>query len=231
MCSSTFNCRLRLVIATLAIGGGYAADGSAQDGSLLLAPAQSGQSLQLNEGSFLHRELPPEARQREVGKHDILTVLVDWRTLMRSEGDAENRKTASLLGVLSSWIRFDGKSIKAAPQTDGDPRVAGTYNSQYRAESDVELRDTLSFSIAAKVIEIRPNGNLYIEADQEIRNNEEHWRVFLSGEVSRQAIQRDRTVSSKDIAGMHIEKREAGQVRDGYARGWFGKWYDKYKPF
>jgi flagellar L-ring protein precursor FlgH len=203
----------------------------AQDGSLLLSPVQGGPALTAAEGSYLHRELPIESRPRELMKHDIITVLVDWRTLMRSEGDAENRKTSTLLGVLSSWIRFDGKSIKAAPQNDGDPRVAGTYNSQYRAESDVELRDTLTFSIAAEILEIRPNGNLYIEADQEIENNEEHWRVFVSGEISRQAIQRDGTVSSKNIKGMRIVKREAGQVRDGYARGWLGKWYDAYKPF
>jgi flagellar L-ring protein precursor FlgH len=158
-------------------------------------------------------------------------VLVDYRTRMLSEGDAEQRKTSNLTAVLSSWIRFDGKSIKAAPQTDGDPRVAGTYNSQSRAESDVELRDTLSFEIACEIIEIRPNGNLYIEGNQTIRNNEEQWRIFVSGEVRREAIQPDRTVSSRSIVNLNIDKEEVGAVRDGYARGWFSKWYDRYKPF
>jgi flagellar L-ring protein precursor FlgH len=150
---------------------------------------------------------------------------------MLSEGDAENRKTNTLNAVLSSWIRFDGKSIKNAPQNDGDPRVAGTYNSQYRAESDVELRDALTFEIAAEVIEIRPNGNLYVEGNQTIRNNEEEWKIFISGEVAREAIQPDRTVGSKSMAKLDIDMAQAGQVRDGYARGWFNKWYDKWKPF
>jgi flagellar L-ring protein FlgH len=175
--------------------------------------------------------LPPEMRPRELQRHDIITVIVDYRTRMRSEGDAENRKTSSLTAVLSSWIKFDGKSIKAAPQNDGDPRVAGTYNSQYRTESDVETRDALTFEIAAEIIEIRPNGNLYIEGNQEIRNNEEVWRIFIAGEVRREAIQPDRTVSSKSIAKLDIDMEAVGQVRDGYARGWLGKWYDKYKPF
>ena len=150
---------------------------------------------------------------------------------LRSEGDAESRKTSNLTAVLSSWIRFDGKSIKAAPQNDGDPRVAGTYNSQYRAESDVELRDQLTFKIAAQILEIRPNGNLYIEANQHIQNNEEQWRIFLSGEVRREAIMPDRSVNWTAIANGYIGKGEDGQVRDGYARGWFARWYDKYKPF
>jgi flagellar L-ring protein precursor FlgH len=212
-----------------------AAPSAAQDSSLLLtAPVTTqleSQPLSLEEGSFMHRTLPPNARQRELQQHDIITVLVDYRTRMLSEGDAENRKTSSLTAVLSSWIRFDGKSIKAAPQNDGDPRIAGTYNSQYRTESDVELRDSLNFRIAAEIIEVRPNGNLYIEGNQTVQNNEEQWRIFISGEVSREAIQPDRTVSSESIVKLDIRKEEVGQVRDGYARGWFNKWYDKYKPF
>jgi flagellar L-ring protein precursor FlgH len=212
-----------------------AAVARAQDSSLLLAPPQTPadkqQSLSLQAGSFIYRELPANARPRELQQHDIITVIVDYRTRMLSEGDAESRKTNSLNAVLSSWIRFDGKSIKAAPQTDGDPRVAGTYNSQYRAESDVELRDSLTFEIAAEIIEIRPNGNLYVEGNQVIQNNEEEWKIFISGEVAREAIQPDRTVSSKSMAKLQITKGEDGQVRDGYARGWFNRWYDKYKPF
>lgn len=206
-----------------------------QDSSLLLTAPQANpqqtQPLTMQNGSYIYREIPANARPRELQKHDTLVVIVDYRTRMLSEGDAENRKTSSLTAVLSSWVRFDGKNIKAAPQTDGDPRVAGTLNSQYRTESDVELRDTLSFRMAAEIIDIRPNGNLYIEGNQTIRVNEEEWRIFISGEVSRDSIQPDRTVSSEAMVNLEVRKEENGQVRDGYERGWLAKWYDKYKPF
>jgi flagellar L-ring protein precursor FlgH len=208
------------------------ASAEAQDGSLLLHSADGGpQQLSMDSGSYMFRELPPEARPRELKEHDIITVIVDYRTRMLSEGDAEARATKSLTAVLSSWIRFDGKSIQAAPQSHGDPRIAGTYNSQSRTESDVELRDALTFKIGAQIMEIRPNGNLYIEGNTSIQNNEERWRIFVSGEVRREAIQPDRTVSSDAMFGLSIYKKEEGQVRDGYARGWFSRWYDKYKPF
>jgi len=203
----------------------------AQDSSLLLAPSHSAQPLMLEDGSYLHRELPPEARPRELQLHDIVTVIVDYRTLMRSEGDAENRKNSFLTAILTNWIRLDDGALKPALQNDGDPGVSGTYNSQYRAESDVELRDALTFNIAAEIVEIRPNGNLYVEGDINIKNNEEHWRIFLSGEVRRESIQPDRTVMSKSIVHLDITKEETGQVRDGYSRGWLGKLYDKYRPF
>ena len=202
-----------------------------QDSSLMLAPADGAGQVSLKTSSYIYRELPPQSQMRELQQHDIVTVLVNYNTLIRSVGNAQSRKTSTLNAVLSNWLKFDGKSIKLAPQTDGDPAVTGNYNSQYRTQSNIELRDTVTFKVAAEITEIRPNGNLYVEADWNIENNEEHWQGFLSGEVRRESIQPDRTVSSDLMIHLNITKAEQGQVRDGYARGWFSKWYDKYKPF
>ena len=89
----------------------------------------------------------------------------------------------------------------------------------------------MSFKIAAEVIDIRPNGNLYIEADWDVDDNEENWKTFLSGEVSRESIQPDRTVTSESIVRLKIKAKQVGMVRDGYEQGWFSKFYDRYKAF
>lgn len=204
-----------------------------QEGSLLhgAAPVDNGAPLTLQTGSFMYRELPPNARPRQLQVHDIITVIVDYRTRMISEADAQARKTSNLSMVLSDWLRFDGKNIKPAPQSDGDPTIAGTNNSQYRAQSDLENTDSLSFRMAAEIVEVLPNGSLVLEGTSEISNNEEHWQVALTGVVQRESIQPDRTVTSDSIFDLKIVKREMGQVRDGYARGWAGRLWDKYKPF
>lgn len=225
------NRRYLAISLLIAIGLGLTSTVRAQDGSLFLKPAQTPQGLTLKNSSFIYRELPPEARPRELQANDIITVIVDFRSRFLSEGDAENRKTANLTAVLADWIKLDSGSLKPAPQSDGDPTVSGILNSQYRAESDVELRDSLSFRMAAKIVDIRPNGNLVIEGHQTIRNNEERWRISLTGVVRREAIQADRTVSSDSIYDFDVDKEELGQVRDGYARGWLAKWYDRFKPF
>jgi flagellar L-ring protein precursor FlgH len=205
----------------------------AQDASLLLQPPaqKEANQLTLENSSFMYRKLPPEAEHRELRINDLVTVLVDYRSSMLSEGDAEARKTASLNAVLGSWLAFDGKDIFPAPQTRGDPRVNGSLNSQYRAESELELRDTLTFSIAAAVVDIRPNGNLVIEARREISINEEVWIQSLTGVIDRKSIGPDRTVRSDQVHELRIEKRERGFINDSYSRGWLGRWYDKWKPF
>jgi flagellar L-ring protein precursor FlgH len=204
-----------------------------QDASLLLVPprqAEAGGST-LENSSFMYRKLPPEAEQRELAINDIITVLVDYRSSMISEGDAEARRNLSLNAVLADWLAFDGKDIFPAPQERGNPRINGSLQSQYRTESEMELRDALTFRIAAAVVDIRPNGNLVIEARRKIEINEEVWMQSLTGVVRRQSIGPDRTVRSDEVSELSIKKSERGFVNDAYSRGWFTRWYDKWKPF
>lgn len=209
----------------------------AQEGSLLKQPVIGEQGavapsgpLTLENTSFLFQPLPPEA-QRELRENDIITVLVDYRTAMNSDGSAQSRKTANFNAALLDWIGFDGSDIFAAPQTRGDPTIAGQLNSQFRAQSELELNDSLVFKIAATIVDIRPNGNLVIEAHRKVRNNNEVWMQSLTGVVARQFVNPDRTVRSDTIAELSIDKRELGHVRDAYSRGWLNKWYGRFKPF
>lgn len=197
----------------------------ADDGSLLPAGP-----LSLETASFLFQPVPPEA-QREVRKNDKIIVIVDYRTAMYSDGSAQSRKTSNYNAALLDWIGFDGRDIFAAPQSRGDPTIAGRLNSQTRAQTELELEDSLTFKIAATVVDIRPNGDLVIEAHRQVRNNEEVWMQSLRGVVARQFVNPDRTVRSDAIAELAIDKREMGQVRDGTNRGWLSRLYGKYKPF
>lgn len=220
---------LTLFLAAL-LTGAAGGECAAQEGTLLYKSSliREGQApLTLENSSFMYQPLSPEARARELKIEDIITVLVDYRVNMNSEGEAESRKTASMNAVLAEWIGFDGKSIFRGPQTRGDPAIQGSLNSIYRAEGDLTQRDSMTFRIAAKVVDIRPNGNLVIEAHRQISSNDEVWMTSLTGEVSRQSIGPDRVVRSDAITDLRIDKKERGQVRNSYAPGWLGWWWSK----
>jgi len=243
-CTASRSSLLCVLCVAVVVSCGTTSRLRAQDATLPPLPQSQQQSQQpqpqqpqlpvpttLENSSFMYRKLPPEAEFRELQINDIVTVLVDHRSSMISEGDAESRRNLSLNAVLADWLAFDGKDIYPAPQERGNPRINGSLQSQYRTESEMELRDSLTFRIAAAVVDIRPNGNLVIEARKEIRINEEVWMQSLTGVVRRQSIGPDRTVRSDEVAELRIEKRERGFVNDAYTRGWFTRWYDTWKPF
>ena len=86
--------------------------------SLLLAPPldpQQKEPLTLENSSFMYRKLPPEAEQRELQINDIMTVLVDYRSSMMSEGDANasGRRTSTRCSRLVE-VRRQGHHARAA---------------------------------------------------------------------------------------------------------------------
>ena len=205
-------------------------NGWAQDSSLLhRSPRPIQQSpLTIEDCSLMYRRPTPP---KVLKLHDLVTVVVSLNSRMLSEGDAESRKTASINAVLADWIGIDGLALRPDPQSAGDPRVNGSLNSLFRAESDIETRNTLTFTIQSEVVDIRPNGNLVIEARQEVTDNDEVWEKSLTGIIRREDVNPDNTVESDRVADLQVFKRERGNVRDGYRRGWLLKFYNRFNPY
>ena len=175
---------------------------------------------------------PPPVPPKELRLHDLINVRVDVTATMTSQGEVERRKNALYDAVLKDWVHLIGlKALKPDPQTDGDQRARGQLSQLYRAESDLETSEALKFEIAAEIVDIRPNGNIVLEAHQTIHNNNEVWEYSLSGVCSPEDIGPGQVVLSRDVHSLQVDKRERGSVRDGYRRGWFTRWFDQFHPF
>jgi len=182
----------------------------------------------LASSSLTYREILPP---REIKLNDLVTVIVIESSQLISEGEFDGRKNLSLSAVLSDWVELNGLSLKPAPQIDGDPTVDGTYNSQFRANGEIETREALKFNITARVVDIRPNGNLVIEARKRVQLDDEIWENALTGIVRREDVDPRNRITSDAVAELSINRRTVGHVRDSYRRGWLTKWYDRWSPF
>lgn len=191
---------------------------------------QTAGPLRLETGSWTFIPPPPP---QEIRLNDLVYVRVTVGSEMLSEGDSQLRKTGIYAAALRDWVVLDGlRWVKPAPQSDGDQRIQGQLAQNRQAQSYVETKDSLQFDIQARVVDIRPNGNLVLEARRTVKNNEEVWEYSLTGEARAQDIGPGNTLLAKNIADLQIGKRERGQVRDGYKRGWFLRWFDPvFDPF
>ena len=185
--------------------------------------------LLLDNGSWTYI---PKIMPRVLALHDRVTVRVDELARMQSEGEVEQRKNAQYDAILQDWVRLIGlKALKPAVQRDGDPRVRGQIQQLFRAEADVETRESLALNIACTVADIRPNGDLVLEGHKQIRINDDFWEISLTGICRREDVGPDNVLLSRNIVNMKLDKRERGRVRDGYRRGWLGRWMDEFQPF
>ena len=216
-------------MAGLVVSGALlvARDALAQSSSMFGDPTRRA-PLTLAGTSWGYIEVQPP---RELRLHDLVTVIVDEKSQLISEGEVNQRMQSNLNAVLMQWMKLENGDLKPDPFYDGTPGIQGLLNAQRRGQSELEARDGLKFSIAAEVVDIRPNGNLVLEARKEIKNNEDVWNYSLTGIVRPQDVLPNNTIISEDLAELTINKYETGMVRDGYRRGWLLKLIDEYRPF
>ncbi|MDZ4817494.1 MAG: flagellar basal body L-ring protein FlgH [Planctomycetota bacterium] len=223
--------RMKLVATGIAIGSlalaiGWQSPAWAQSSSLYQRDQQG--HISLPSSSLTYRETAPP---REIKLNDLVSVIVIESSQLISEGEFTGRKNLNLIASLREWFEFDGLNVTTAPLANGEPTAAGIYNSQFRANGELETRDALKFNLTARVVDIRPNGNLVIEARKRIQLDDEVWENSLTGIVRREDVDPRNRVTSDNIAELSINRRTVGHVRDSYRRGWFNGFYDKWSPF
>ncbi len=208
----------------------YHNSAAAQDNSLL---SQFGgghpMASQLEAMSWTH---VPRPQPKKVAKFDIIMVTVNELQQVTSEGEVQRRRNSLYDAVLNDWVVLDAfKAIRPAPQSNGDPRVQGGVTQLIRSQGEMESREQLTLTLAARVADIRPNGHLVLEAHKTVRNNNEVWEVSLSGVCSPTDIDPNNMILSERIYGLEIHKREMGQIRESYKRGAVTRFLDRFNPF
>lgn len=213
---------LMVVVATPAVA-------CAQSSSLFQRDIPvTGRELTLEGTSFYYQKAEPV---RVLKLNDIIRVRVVEAATTTAEGNINRRKQYQLQAQLIDWIKFHNGNLETNPNTTGDPTINGVYQGQGQARSNLVTKEGMQFTIAATIVDIRPNGHLVIEAHSTVRSNDEIWDQSLSGIVPPERVDAKGEVRSEDIAELAIYKQERGQVRDGYRRGWMYWLLDRYGMF
>ncbi len=223
--------RLRCLVLLLAASGGleWSATATAQSSSLLGNPDQR-RPLSLSDVSWTYQA--PEAK-REIRVNDLITVNVSEKATVLTDGSINQQRQAQGDWTLANWIipSPKGLGIIPDPQSNGSPQINGTVNNTYRANANMESKEGVTSKLTCHVVDIRPNGTLVLEGRRTIAVNDMNWELSLTGSIRPQDVLPNNSVSSENVADMRLVKRETGQVRDGYKRGFITEFLDKYAPF
>ena len=169
-------------------------------------------------------------RAKDVG--DLLTVLVEMNdqaslqsSLSRTRDSSENMNVDSFLG-LPEWangVLPGGASLSPAYDYNraSDLNGAGAVN---RAEK-------ITFTLAARVVGVEPNGNLIIRGYQQTQVSNEVRYLTVSGVIRAQDITRTNTVSYEKIADAQLAYVSSGEATANTEMKTIPKLLDRYNPF
>jgi len=181
----------------------------------------------LDETSFIALA-PPEPRTFKL--HDIVTIIVLEQKRFQTDAQTKTERGFDFETVFSDWIRLSHGKLVPETFPNGNPNVSFELESEIDNKGKLKRQDKLSYRIACEVIDVKPNGNLVLEARRRLYHDEEEIVVTLTGACRSADVTPDNTVLSSKVANLDFDAHHTGAVRDGTRRGWLTRLLDLIRP-
>lgn len=146
---------------------------------------------------------------------DIVTILVTENASAVAAGVTNTSRKSSAQNGISAL----GGTLAATNPLVNLATLGGTQQLQGSGQTSRTL--TLSTTLSARVIDVRPNGTLIVEGTRDIVINSEKQAVTVRGVVRPTDITTANTVRSTQVANLEIEVNGKGVVGDAIKRPFF----------
>lgn len=171
------------------------------------------------DGYSLMVVVPPKPRTFQ--KHDLIEIIINENTDQKFE---QNLKTDKKYDIKASLKKFPSlQSLLEGQIRNGDSQATADLdvgsNSKHEGDGEYERKDKFTARIAAEVVDVKPNGNLVLEARKSIDSNRESTLMVLSGVCRGQDITRSNTIQSSQLANLTLKTENDGDVKDAARKG------------
>ncbi len=163
--------------------------------------------------------------------HDLITIIVREQRKFEADSELESKKQFDMKAKLEDIFKPTNGTLGAGTFTNGKPAIDFKLSDRLKYEAEKDREDRFTTRITGEVVDIKPNGNLVIQARAETRFDAEVAIVTLTGTVRSSDVSPDNTILSTQLADKVIDVKNAGAVHDGSRRGWIPKLLDTLKPF
>ena len=170
-------------------------------------------------------------------RHTGDTVVVDIVENSSSKMDVNTqtgRDTKMDVGIpnfMGLMKHFGTSSNPASKGLLADKMVGTNYTNTFKGQAKNDRSGSITASIAARIIEVLPNGNLSIYGKRAMKVNGEIQYIVVSGIVRPQDVSPDNRVQSTYLADSKIEYYGRGTLADKQKPGWGTRILDNFWPF
>lgn len=170
--------------------------------------------------------------QRARGIGDILKVQVTIQDKAKLDNKTTKTRNSASSGAVPSLFGFEKKFKNVLPPAVNPSKLFDMNSSDNSTgEGKVDRQETINTTVAATVIKILANNNLYIRGTQEVRVNFEVREVTVEGIVRPEDISSENIVTLDQIAEARVSYGGRGQLSD-YQQDKLGKQIvDAISPF
>jgi flagellar L-ring protein precursor FlgH len=170
--------------------------------------------------------LPPPPRTFE--KQDLIQIIINETSVQKFEQKLDTNKEYDLSGeieTLPDLVKLLELRLEPGERRPlAEVEVGG--ESEFKGDGKVERKDQVATRISARVIEVKPNGLLLLEARKTVQSDKESTTVVLSGLCRQEDVTVNNTVQSTQLADLVVRIENEGEARDAAKKGWISQVFD-----
>jgi flagellar L-ring protein precursor FlgH len=186
-----------------------------------LAPA-------IRAASFTAVQVP---KRRQFAVHDLITVIIRESSETDFEATLETEKSSEHSGEIAEFPRLtlaDLANLQVRPNQfeDGTPQLDVSSESEFEGEGDYTRSEEMTGRITARIIDVKPNNTLVLEARKFVKSDDEAMNITVTGTCRAEDVTADNTVLSTELYDLHLNKTHDGELRNSTKKGLFTKILD-----
>jgi flagellar L-ring protein precursor FlgH len=167
--------------------------------------------------------------QRAKGIGDIITVKIVEVSQATEKATTDTKRSGAVQLGVPNFFGLETNNIPSSISTD--KFVKADTKNDFNGEGETTRTGSLSATIAARVVDVMPNGNLAIEGKREISVNKEKKEILFQGIVRPKDIAYDNTILSTQVADAKIIYTGIGVLGEKQSPGWLARIFDIVWPF
>ena len=173
-----------------------------------------------------------DKKARRVGDIVVVRIVEDPKASLNATTTTNKSSTlAAKLKLLGYMDALAAKNPRLAQDPGTDDLISSTLTSDFSGSGTSDRDGYIRAYISAVVVQVLPNGNLFINGKREIKVNNEAQYIVLSGVVRPEDISTTNEIASTYVANAQIYYSGVGAVADKQKPGWLGKVVDNVWPF
>jgi flagellar L-ring protein precursor FlgH len=173
---------------------------------------------------------PPEPPS--YAPNDLITIIISERSKAEREHTFEGEKRYGVEGGVDSWVdmlKLLELRLESTDRSGGSEPIAelmAEFRKRYEADASYERDDTVTARVTARVVEVKPNNTLLLEARTVVATDTEEQTIVLSGICRVEDITIANSIMSNQMFDLRLDIQNVGDVRNDGQKGMIPKVID-----
>jgi flagellar L-ring protein precursor FlgH len=181
-------------------------------------PKPAGASPALSEVSLYAVEPP---KPKEYQENDLVQIIISERSQIDREQEAESQKDYDNDLTVSNFLDIVNLLETRIQQTSDErlPKIGVNAAQDFSGSGEYTRSDRITDRVMARVLEVKPNGVLLLEARRKFVSDEEETVVLLSGSCRGEDITVNNSVQSNQIFDLSLNVQNTGDLKRTSRKG------------